>query len=89
MKSFLFFSLLVLTTAGASAQRGPEVQDDRIVATADGTGITLSDIRRQIDPNMGQLRAGAKNDAEFKRLSSTPRRRYLTLSPNACSSSLN
>ena len=67
MKSILLSSLLVLTTVGASAQRGPEVQDDRIVATANGTGITLSDIRRQIDPNMGQLRAGAKNDAEFKK----------------------
>jgi peptidyl-prolyl cis-trans isomerase SurA len=67
MKSILLSSLLVLTTVGASAQRGPEVQEDRIVATANGTGITLSDIRRQIDPNMGQLRAGAKNDAEFKK----------------------
>ena len=67
MKSILFSSLLVLTTAATSAQRVPELQDDRIVATANGTGITLSDIRRQIDPNMGQLRAGAKNDAEFKK----------------------
>ncbi len=67
MKSILLSSLLVLITATTSAQRAPELQDDRIVATADGTGITLSDIRRQIDPNMGQLRAGAKNDAEFKK----------------------
>lgn len=67
MKSILFSSLLVLTTAATSAQRGPELQNDRIVATADGTGITLSDIRRQIDPNMSQLRAGAKNDAELKK----------------------
>jgi hypothetical protein len=43
------------------------LQNDRIVATADGTGITLSDIRRQVDPNMSQLRAGAKNDAELKK----------------------
>jgi peptidyl-prolyl cis-trans isomerase SurA len=67
MKSILLSSLLVLTAAAASAQRGPEVQVDRIVATADGTGITLSDIRRQIDPNMGQLRAGAKTDAELQK----------------------
>ncbi|MEY4817611.1 MAG: hypothetical protein RLZZ23_384, partial [Verrucomicrobiota bacterium] len=67
MKSILFSSLVVLTTAATTAQRVPELQDDRIVATANGTGITLSDIRRQIDPNMGQLRAGAKNDAEFKK----------------------
>ena len=67
MKSILLSSLLILITTAVSAQRGPELQDDRIVATANGTGITLSDIRRQIDPNMGQLRAGAKNEAELKK----------------------
>ena len=65
MKSILFSSLLVVTATAASAQQGPALQVDRIVATADGTGITLSEIRRQIDPSMGQLRAGAKTDAEF------------------------
>ncbi len=67
MKSILFSSLLVLAATTASAQSGPALQVDRIVATADGTGITLSDIRRQIDPTMGQLRAGAKTDAELKK----------------------
>ncbi len=77
MKSFLFSSLLVLTATAASAQlkqptleeaaakRWSEMHVDRIAADADGTGITTSDIRRQIDPIVGQIRAGAKTDAEF------------------------
>ncbi|MGI9110079.1 MAG: peptidylprolyl isomerase [Opitutales bacterium] len=77
MKSFLFSSLLFLTATGASAQlrqptleeaaakRWSEMHVDRIAADADGTGITLSDVRRQIDPIVGQIRAGAKTDAEF------------------------
>ena len=77
MKSFLFSSLLVLTATAASAQlrqptleeaaakRWSEMHTDRIAADADGTGITTSDIRRQIDPIIGQIRAGAKTDAEF------------------------
>lgn len=77
MKSFLFSSLLVLTATAASAQlkqptleeaaakRWSEMHADRIAADADGTGITLSDVRRQIDPIVGQIRAGAKTDAEF------------------------
>lgn len=77
MKSFLFSSLLVLTAAFAPAQlrkptleeaaakRWSEMHSDRIAADADGTGITLSDVRRQVDPIVGQLRAGAKTDADF------------------------
>jgi len=77
MKSFLFSSLLFLTAATGSAQlkqltleeaaakRWSEMHVDRIAADADGTGITTSDIRRQIDPIIGQIRAGAKTDAEF------------------------
>jgi len=77
MKSFLLSSLLVLTAAASSAQlrqptleeaaakRWSEMHSDRIAAVADGTGITLSDIRRQIDPIIGQIRAGARTDAEF------------------------
>ncbi len=79
MKSFLSSSLLVLTVAAASAQlkqptleeaaakRWSEMHSDRIAAVADGNGITLSDIRRQIDPIIGQIRAGAKTDAEFSK----------------------
>jgi len=77
MKPFLFSSLLFLTATAASAQlkqptleeaaakRWSEMHVDRIAADADGTGITTSDIRRQIDPIVGQIRAGAKTDAEF------------------------
>ena len=79
MKSFLFSSLIVLTAAAASAQlkqpsleeaaakRWSEMHTDRIAADADGNGITTSDIRRQIDPIIGQIRAGAKTDAEFEK----------------------
>ena len=79
MKSFLFSSLLVLTVASASAQlkqptleeaaakRWSELHADRIVATADGNGITTSDIRRQIGPIIGQIRAGTKTEAEAEK----------------------
>ena len=77
MKSFLLSSLLILSVAAAPAQvkkptleetaakRWSEMHADRIEADADGTGITLSDIRRQIEPIAGQLRTAAKTDAEF------------------------
>jgi len=78
MKSFLLSSLIVLTAALASAQlkqptleeaaakRWTQLNSDRIAADADGQGITLSDIRRQIDPIVGQLRAAARTDIEFE-----------------------
>ena len=78
MKSFLLSCLLALTTTVASAQlkqttleeaaakRWSQLNSDRIAADADGHGITLSDIRRQIDPIVGQLRAAARSDAEFE-----------------------
>ncbi len=77
MKSFLLSSLLVLSVASAPAQlkkptleeaaakRWSEMHTDRIAADADGTSITVSDIRRQIEPIAGQLRAATKTDAEF------------------------
>lgn len=79
MKSLLLTSLLVLTAAAspaqvrkptleeAAAKRWSEMHVDRIAADANGTGITTSDIRRQIDPIIGQIRAGAKTDAEFEK----------------------
>ena len=77
MKSFLLTSLLVLSVASAHAQlkkptleeaaakRWSEMHSDRVAADADGNGITVSDIRRQIDPLAGQLRTATKSDAEF------------------------
>jgi peptidyl-prolyl cis-trans isomerase SurA len=79
MKSLLFSSLLFLTATAAIAQlrkptpdetaakRWSEMHVDRIAADADGTGITTSDIRRQIDPIVGQIRAGTRTDAEFEK----------------------
>ncbi|MEY3392592.1 MAG: hypothetical protein RLZZ322_1441 [Verrucomicrobiota bacterium] len=78
MKSFLSSALLILCAVGASAQlrqptleeaaarRWSQLNSDRIAADADGQGITLSDIRRQIDPIVGQLRAAARSDVEFE-----------------------
>jgi len=78
MKSFLLSCLLALTATVASAQlkqmtleeaaakRWTQLNSDRIAADADGHGITLSDIRRQIDPIVGQLRAATRSDAEFE-----------------------
>lgn len=51
----------------ALAQRWTEMHLDRITATADGHGITLSDIRRQIDPVVGQIRAENSSEADFKK----------------------
>ena len=77
MKSFLFSSLLLLTAAVASAQlrkptleetaaqRWTETNSDRIVGTAAGAVITLSDVRRQMEPVTSQIRAGVKSDDEF------------------------
>ena len=80
MKSFLLSSLLILSVTFVSAQvKQPTIEEaaaknwsegnaDRIVADADGTGITRSDIRRQIEPIKGQLRASAKTDAELLKI---------------------
>jgi peptidyl-prolyl cis-trans isomerase SurA len=77
MNSFLLTSLLLFLGAGVSAQfRQPSLEEaaarrwsllnaDRIAADADGQGITLSDVRRQIDPIVGQIRAAARTDLEF------------------------
>ncbi|NBY36211.1 MAG: hypothetical protein EBQ59_01990 [Verrucomicrobia bacterium] len=40
---------------------------DRIAGTADGLGITLSDIRRQIEPIIGQIHASVHSDSEFEK----------------------
>ena len=78
MKSFLSSSLLFLIAVAATAQvkqlkleqadpkRWAELHIDRIEGDADGTGITTSDIRRQIDPISDQIRIG-KTDAEFEK----------------------
>lgn len=50
-----------------AARRWTEMNADRIAGTADGRGITLSDIRQQIEPIISQIRASAKTDTEFNK----------------------
>jgi hypothetical protein len=80
MKTFLLSTLLVLSIAAASAETSKPTLDqaaskiwsaehtDSIVADADGTGITRSEIVRRIDPIKGQLRAAAKNNTELVKI---------------------
>jgi len=77
MKLLLTATALLLTATTASAQlrkptleeaaakRWTETNSDRIVGTAAGNVITLSDIRRQMEPMTSQIRAGAKSDDDF------------------------
>lgn len=60
-----------LTLEEVAAKRWTEMNADRITATADGQGITLSDIRRQIDPIVGQIRASVRSDEEFDKALTT------------------
>jgi len=55
------------TLEEVAAKRWSEMHADRIAATADGQGITLSDIRRQIEPVVGQIRASVRSDSEFEK----------------------
>ncbi len=55
------------TLEEAAARRWTEMNTDRIAGTADGQGITMSDVRRQIEPVIGQIRASVRSDAEFDR----------------------
>jgi hypothetical protein len=55
------------TLEEVAARRWSEMNADRIAGTADGQGITLSDVRRQIEPVISQIRASAKNDSEFNK----------------------
>ena len=78
MKKLLLPALLALaatssaqlrpqTLEEAAARRWTEMNTDRIAGTADGQGITMSDVRRQIEPVIGQIRASVRTDAEFER----------------------
>ncbi len=55
------------TLEDVAARRWTEMNTDRIAGTADGQGITMSDVRRQIEPVIGQIRASVRSDAEFDR----------------------
>jgi len=77
MKAFSLSFALLLSAAAASAQNAPatleetaakrlsEINSDRIIASAAGQGITLSDIRRQVEPSAQQLRAKGQSDKTF------------------------
>jgi len=53
------------TLEETAAQRWTETNSDRVLGTAAGAVITMSDIRRQMEPVAAQIRAGAKSDDEF------------------------
>lgn len=73
----LLLPVLVALAATSSAQLRPptleetaagrwtELNTDRIAGTADGQGITMSDVRRQIEPVIGQIRASVRGENEF------------------------
>jgi hypothetical protein len=75
----LLLPVLFLTAAAAhgqlkpqtleqtAARRWTEMNTDRIAGTADGQGITMSDVRRQIEPVLGQIQASVRTDAEFEK----------------------
>ena len=79
MKALLTTAALTLTAVLAFAQkasptleevaakRWSDMHADRIAGTADGLGITLSDIRRQIEPIIGQIHASVHSDSEFEK----------------------
>jgi len=49
------------------AKRFSELNADRITGSANGQPITLSDLRRQVEPFVAEIRRG-KSDAEFNRI---------------------
>jgi hypothetical protein len=51
----------------AEAKRFSELNADRITGSANGQPITLSDLRRQVEPFVAEIRRG-KSDAEFNRI---------------------
>ena len=79
----LLSTLLLAVASSALAQKAPpsleeiaaarwsQMHGDRIIGVTDNQGITLSDIRRQIEPISGQLRASAKSEADFDKLVET------------------
>ncbi len=50
-----------------AAKRWSDLNADRIAGNANGQPITLSDIRRQVEPFVAEIRGNAKSDAEFSK----------------------
>lgn len=51
----------------AAAKRWSDLNADRVAGNANGQPITLSDIRRQVEPFVAEIRGNAKTDAEFNK----------------------
>lgn len=56
-----------LDAQAAAAKRWSDLNADRIAGNANGQPITLSDIRRQVEPFVAEIRGNAKSDAEFNK----------------------
>lgn len=56
-----------LDANAAAAKRWSDLNADRIAGNANGQPITLSDIRRQVEPFVAEIRGNAKSDAEFSK----------------------
>ena len=52
----------------AAARRWTELNADRITGNANGQPITLSDLRRQLEPFVGEIRRENKSDADFNKV---------------------
>lgn len=50
-----------------AAKRWSDLNADRIAGSANGQPITLSDIRRQVEPFVAEIRGTSKSDAEFNK----------------------
>jgi len=50
-----------------AAKRWSDLNADRVAGNANGQPITLSDIRRQVEPFVAEIRGNAKSDAEFSK----------------------
>jgi len=50
-----------------AARRWSDLNADRVAGNANGQPITLSDIRRQVEPFVAEIRGNAKSDAEFNK----------------------
>ena len=64
--SLLLAQALPKTSESLFLKRWSELNADRIQGNANGQPITLSDIRRQFEPFLAEIRQGSKDDDDFR-----------------------